>query len=365
MALTEDAVLDPQAQSPHGRPCEACGCPIEEGDHFCPACGTPVPRRRSTESTAPVVAEVVEQRHFRCDACGAELTEQIDQRSIVCPFCESTYVVELPDGGGRQRPEFVIGFAITPEQARERFMAWLGNHGWFRPKDLRSALQTDRLKGVYLPFWRFALLAESKWRAQIGEYWYRTETYTTRDAKGNTVTRTRRVRETEWWPLAGRHHKYHSGYLVSGSKGLPQHEAQQIMPFNLPALKRFEPYYLAGWLCEEYSVTHDEALRIAYDEFHRREQQYIAAFLPGDTYAELEVQTHFSNESSDLCLLPVYMLTYRYGGKQYRCLMNGQTGRMAGERPVSWSRVALFVILLLAALGLTALLLAALSGALR
>ena len=41
---------------------------------------------------------------------------QVDpnQRSYTCAFCESTYVVELPaDAQRRQRPEFVIGFAVT------------------------------------------------------------------------------------------------------------------------------------------------------------------------------------------------------------------------------------------------------------
>ena len=83
--------------------------------------------------------------------------------------------------------------------------------------------------------------ADSRWSANIGEYWYRTETYTTKDSKGNTVTRTRRVQETEWWPLAGNHHRYYSGYLVSGSRGLSQQDAERIKPFQLIAIR----YWLA------------------------------------------------------------------------------------------------------------------------
>lgn len=305
-----------------------------------------------------------DSRHFRCDTCGAELSEQRGQRSIVCPFCESTYVVELAgDRQQRQRPEFIIGFAVTRDQAQEQLRRWLGDTGWFRPKDLRAAMQADRLKAVYLPFWRFAALANSEWQASIGEYWYRTETYTTKDAKGNTVTRTRQVRETEWWPLAGRHHRYHSGYLVSGSQGLPQQEALGLMPFNLPALKRFEPFYLAGWLCEEYSVRREQALRLAHDEFQQREKQCVAAFLPGDTYSQLEVRTQISQASGDLCLLPVYLLTYRYGGQRYRCLLNGQTGRLVGQRPICWRRVTLFVLSVVAVIAVLAAIVAAIIAA--
>jgi hypothetical protein len=199
------------------------------------------------------------------------------------------------------------------------------------------------MKGIYLPFWAFTMLAESQWQAKVGEHWYRTETYTERDSKGHMVTRTRQVQETEWWPLAGRHHRYYRGYLVSGSKGLPHEQSLRIQPFQLPALRRYEPYFLAGWLAEEYSVPRESALAICRDEFQRREQGHIGAFVPGDTHSGLAVDTQFSHVASDLCLLPIYILSYRYKDKLYRFLMNGQTGKQAGDKPLSGTRIGLAI----------------------
>lgn len=338
------AVVDRDSAAPRGTPCEACGCPVEAGDRFCPACGCPIPK--AAGGTADVAAPA--QTFFRCQNCGSEMTADLQQRSYICPFCDSTYVAEFsPEESGRQRPEFVIGFAVTPEQARDKFYQWIRQNSWFRPGDLRAAQIVERQKGIYLPFWTFSMLARSQWQAMVGEYWYRTETYTQRDSKGNLVTKTRQVRETEWWPLSGRHHRYHSGYLVSASRGLPQREADCVMPFQLPAMKRFQPYFLAGWLCEEYSVAREEALELCKQEFLRREQAAVAAFLPGDTHHSLDVQTQFSHVSSDLCLLPIYLLTYRYQDRLYRFLVNGQTGKVAGKKPVSWRRI-------LAAIGVAA-----------
>lgn len=275
------------------------------------------------------------------------------QRSYVCPFCDSTYVVEIPaEQSGRQPPEFVIGFTLTPDQAQAKFRTWLRENSWYRPGDLHTASIADKLKGVYLPFWSFSMLAQSRWQAQIGEHWYRTEHYTTRDSKGNVQHHTRQVQETEWWPLAGRHHRYYSGYLVSGSRGLPQSQALRIQPFNLPALKRYEPYFLAGWLAEEYSVSRDEALAICQQEFQRQEQGNIGVFLPGDTHRSLEVDTQFSEQNSDLCLLPVYILSYRYQDKLYRFLLNGQTGKVAGDKPVSGMRIGIAVAVVVAVIAL-------------
>jgi hypothetical protein len=330
-----EQVIEDELPPIQGHACESCGAPVDTLDKFCNACG-------SSQNLDVPVAHVVEeqQKHFRCKNCGSEVATDPDQRSYVCAFCDSTYVIELSaEESHRQRPEFVIGFAVTQEQANEKFRAWIRQSRWFRPGDLASAKIEKRLRGVYLPFWSFSTLAESDWSARIGEYWYRTETYTTTDSKGNTVARTRRVRETEWWGLSGEHHRYYSQHLVSGSRGLSQADADRINPYRLEALKRYEPYFLAGWLAEEYSVERDDALDHSNQEFHRREQNNCAEFLPGDTHQDLRVSTQFRKINSDLILLPVYLLSYRYGDKLYRFLINGQTGRVVGDKPLSWKRI--------------------------
>lgn len=311
--------------------CARCGAPLEALDHFCQNCGLP---QAVAEDAQPVRV----QKHFKCETCGAEISIDPDQRSYTCAFCDSTYVVELATTTGRQPPEFVIGFRITPEQAQQKFRRWLEQGGWFYPVDLQRTQIADKLRGIYLPFWSFSMRADSRWSASIGEYWWRTETYRTR-VNGKWVTKTRRVRETEWWHLAGRHHAYYSGHLVSASRGLTQHAAERIKPFHLPALKRYAPAYLAGWASEEYSLESEQALELCQAEFYRQEQQAVRNFLPGDTARDLTVDTRFSQIHSDLILLPVYLLSYRYGDKVYRFLLNGQTGAMSGDRPLSWPRV--------------------------
>ena len=334
-ATSQIPTLDDAATVARAAACEKCGSPVEALDRFCPGCGA--------EQAVAAAVEVGPPKYFRCKNCGAEVAVDPNQRSYVCPFCDSTYVMEFtPEQTGRQAPEFVIGFAVTPQQAQEKYRQWLESNSWFRPGDLKTAQVADKLKGVYLPFWSFSMLAESRWTAEVGEHWQRTETYTTTE-NGKTVTKTRTVTETEWWGLSGGHHDYYSGYLVSGSRGLPQKQAERIKPFHLPALKRYAPSYLAGWLCEEYSVARDDALRVCQEEFFRREQQRCADHLPGDTHRNVQVQTNFSNVNSDLILAPIYLLSYRYRDKLYRFLLNGQTGKAAGEKPLSAWRIALTV----------------------
>jgi hypothetical protein len=42
-------------------------------------------------------------------------------------------------------------------------------------------------------------------------------------------------------------------------------------------------------------------------------------------------------------LLPAFVLSYRYRDKLYRFLINGQTGKIAGDKPISPWRIASLV----------------------
>ncbi len=349
-----------------GAPCQACGAPREGTSKFCTACGAPletpdVPVVISGDSGSS--ADALPNHSFKCSNCGSEVATSKEQRSYVCPFCDSSYVTEIPlERTGRQRPEFVVGFAVSAQQAREKYFRWLGKNAWFRPGDLARTAVAEKQRGVYLPFWHFSMLAESRWSASIGECWYRTETYTTKDAKGKTVTRTRRVRETEWFPLSGRHHQYYSGYLVPATQGITAKEASAIQPYQLSALARYRPYFLAGWMAEEYSIAMDAAIELSKAEFRRRQEVAVARFLPGDTHRSVSVKTQLKVNGSDLVLLPVHVLSYRYRDRIFRFLVNGQTGKTIGEKPWSVRRVGGVVAVIVLLIGLLVALLFFMAG---
>jgi hypothetical protein len=166
---------------------------------------------------------------------------------------------------------------------------------------------------------------------------------TTTDAKGNVTTHTRQVQETEWWPLTGRHHQYYSGYLVSGGKG-SRRRTPSGSSRSTAGPQRYEAYFLAGWLSEQYSVEREEALQRCQQVFYQWETANIGSHLPGDTHSNIVASTQFSDVNSDLCLLPVYVLSYKYNNKLYRFLLNGQTGKSAGDKPLSWQRISIAIV---------------------
>ena len=75
----------------------------------------------------------------------------------------------------------------------------------------------------------------------------------------------------------------------------------------------------------------------------RRQLQFKAA--PGHDISELSVNGgDFTGQSFQLVLLPLWVGAYQYRQKPYRVLVNGQTGKVAGERPTDWVKVALLAV---------------------
>ena len=75
--------------------------------------------------------------------------------------------------------------------------------------------------------------------------------------------------------------------------------------------------------------------------------------MPGDTQRNLQVAATYSDQRFKHILVPVWLLTYTYGHKVYQVAANGVTGTMAGDRPWSWIKVALLILLVIIVLYLT------------
>jgi len=79
--------------------------------------------------------------------------------------------------------------------------------------------------------------------------------------------------------------------------------------------------------------------------------------VPGDTHRALRVHNTIRDVRWKHVLLPLWTVSYRHAGKVYTVLVNGQTGQVHGEAPLSWAKIVLFVLAVLAGLGLVVLVL--------
>jgi hypothetical protein len=73
--------------------------------------------------------------------------------------------------------------------------------------------------------------------------------------------------------------------------------------------------------------------------------------VPGDTQRGLTVRNEFSHVTFKHVLLPIWIAAYRYNGKPYQFLVNGQTGEVVGKAPWSFWKIFFFCLFIAAVIG--------------
>lgn len=284
-----------------------------------------------------------------CSSCGARLVVPPTHRTTRCPYCDSPSVINRPVSADRPDPAFAIGFAVDRAKASLSFCDFLRRRRW-APAALRRAT-ADRIEGVYLPAYLYSTIATSRYRAVIGENY----TVTEYDSKNK---RTRQVTKTEHRPLDGTHRCYVDDVVVTASSGISNDELAVVEPFDLADLRRFEPALISGWTAEEPTLSRDASLELARSEARAGVLGGMHAFMPGDSHHDLHATTELRDEAMDLVLLPLWVCAVRWrrDREPVRLLVNGQTGAVAGDVPVSWAKIAAVVGAGLTLIGLAVIL---------
>jgi LSD1 subclass zinc finger protein len=298
--------------------------------------------------------EVQEVEEVRCDKCGAEQSMAGHLFAGHCTFCGAA-IVSKSYASRRIRPKSLVPFQVNRERAADAFRRWVKGL-WLAPGDLKKYAQSDAgLTGVYLPYWTYDCSTASDYAGERGDDYYTTETYTTRNSSGQSVTQTRRVKHTRWSPASGHVDRFHDDVLVLASKSLPANITDSVMRFNLKGLVPYQPEFVSGFQAEAYQVTLREGFPIAKQSIDEAVRALIRSDIGGDQQRIHSVSTRYSEVKFKHVLLPAWISAYRYRDKVYRFLINGQTGEVSGESPKSWWKIAFLVLGILVVLFLVLL----------
>ncbi|MCP5363855.1 MAG: primosomal protein N' (replication factor Y) - superfamily II helicase [Hyphomicrobiales bacterium] len=288
-------------------------------------------------------AAIEEARTITCESCSAEFTFDPHVRAEGCPYCGGAIVNE-PHSHRLLRPRALVPFQVPAADARERLKAWLGSL-WFAPSGVKEyAQQQDKLTGVYVPYWTFDAETQSTYFGERGIAHQVPRTFITR-IKGRAVRKTQYVTEIRWRPVRGRVARFFDDVLVLASRTLPDHVVEKLGTWQLGALTPYQDEYLSGFRSEAYQVGLEDGFANAKQIMDRQIRSDVAFDIGGDAQRIHQVDTRFGDIRFKHILLPIWSAAYRYNGKAYRFVVNGQTGEVQGERPYSTWKIAVAVLL--------------------
>ena len=346
----------------HRWPCEQCGADLRFApgakELVCDHCGHVQAIPSAPTARAHALGELdlalglandlatnamQEVRTTPCPSCGALVEFQGASHATECPFC-ATPVVIGTGADRRIKPQAVLPFLIDERQGRAAMASWLGRL-WFAPNGLVEYARKGRaLAGLYVPYWTFDAATRSRYRGARGDYWYETRTVTVQ-VKGRSERRQEQVRHTRWTSASGWVARAFDDVLVLASQSLPRGYTDALAQWDLSALEPYSPDYLAGFTAEGYTVPLADGNALAHEVMDSVIRQDVRQDIGGDEQRIDHLDTDYSAETFKHILLPIWMAAYKYNGKTYRFVVNGQTGKVQGERPWSVWKIAFAVLL--------------------
>ena len=343
-------------------PCAACGAALS----FAPGTATIKCEHCGHENAIPDLDAPIEEIDFRatlarlesnaphsgdrvvqCASCGAEFNLAPDAHAGDCPYCGSSVVTDT----GKERPlkpASLVPFQVDQSNATERLAKWLKSL-WFAPSGLAKFARGDsRFLGVYTPHWTYDAETSSRYTGERGVFVQRPRTTTTMIG-GKPKTQTIMVTETRWTRVRGFVRRNFDDVLVLASRNLPKHLAGKLFSWRLKELVPYQDEYLSGFRAEAYQIDLAEGFEEAKSIMANQIRADVMRDIGGNVQRVHSVDTSYGHISFKHVLLPIWVAAYRYRGRTFNFVINGQTGEVRGERPWSWMKIAIAVAIAVAA----------------
>jgi hypothetical protein len=218
----------------------------------------------------------------------------------------------------------------------------------FAPNDLKNlATLSERLKGIYMPYWTYDANTTCQYVGQRGVYYYTTETYSVM-VNGKSQMRTRQVRHTAWSFKSGTVKNVFDDVCVLASKSLPDDITRNLEPWDVKNFASFNEGYLSGFQTECYQIEVQQGFEIAKNVMDQQVRSTVCSDIGGDEQRINQVNTDYSSVTFKHVLLPIWISAYRYKDKPYRFIINGRTGKLQGQRPYSAMKIVFAILFVLA-----------------
>jgi DNA-directed RNA polymerase subunit RPC12/RpoP len=264
---------------------------------------------------------------YSCNNCGAQVLSGESVTATFCAYCGSPAIIMERISGGA-KPVRIIPFTFGREETEKEFLKWCSGKKLL-PRKFTSKKNIGRLTGMYVPFWLFDYAVDvNAWQELV---------YVEKNREGASTVGT----------FSGQK----SGLLiwekvpVVGSSKMDSSLMEMIEPYNYSQLRAFEMSYLAGFFAERYDIQK----QLLNHRIKNRVKQFVQdAVLDAQDKSTLELKYEdlsiYHAPVAEYVLMPVWFMNYKYMGKTFTFLLNGQTGKVAGDIPTSWGKIGLIAL---------------------
>ena len=274
---------------------------------------------------------------FTCRNCGGEIASTEETAAAFCSYCGSS---TLLDGrlSHEKKPEMIIPFKLTKQACKDAFSDRL-KRAIFAPNDYKKTAKADGFRGIYMPYWVYDMTQKGRMLV-----------------KSSSSHRSGDYIITDHYDLTGYMDNEYAGVSYDASSSFADDISEQIAPFNVKDIKYFTPSYLAGFYADIADVGPDVYKEAAVDLAKESTYNYLKRNSPmsGNSFEENKetvkkrIKTEVNAKHS--AMFPVWFMSYRTKDRVAYATVNGQTGKVSADLPVSVPKYFVCALILAAVL---------------
>jgi len=263
-----------------------------------------------------------------CGSCGAPIDIKEHTSATKCPNCGNYFILD-ERVSGQFTPHLIIPFKIGKEKAKELLKSKFSSSP-FTPSGFMTNASLDKIEGNYVPFFMYDYHSDMRYQA-IGT---KVRTWTTGSYQ---------YTETSYYDISREMEADFDKIPVDASIAMDDKLMDLLEPFNYSQLEEHQNKYLSGFLAEKYNIGERELTPRAEEKVKRDSKEMLESTVSGYvTITNVHETISPLKKAVDYALLPVWEYIFSYMGKEYKYQVNGQTGKVLGETPVSKGKVAAY-----------------------
>lgn len=265
---------------------------------------------------------------YSCDSCGGQIIVDATTSSTSCPYCGNNILVSH-ELSGDLKPNYIIPFKNDREVVMDSLKKFFKKKPLL-PGSFKKGHTIEEIKPLYVPYWIFDADVDGRvdFEGEIVRRWSDAN-YDYKEVKHYSLIRVGQI--------AFDH------VPVDGSSKMEDQLMESIEPFDFKDAKEFNSAYLAGYAADRYDVSKETTFNRATERFRDGTINAFRSDIKG--YENVKYKRSnlvFDNTNAAYALYPVWILNAKWKDKSYRFAVNGQTGKIAGNLPISIGKVFLF-----------------------
>ena len=285
----------------------------------CPNCSSKFPIGQVPESRAAKADGSLEAMIFTCPQCGGEVFSTSETAASFCSFCGAS--VQLAGRMAAERmPERIIPFKITKEECARKFRSHVGSY-FFSPNDLKNDSAKLEFRGIYMPYWDYTVHQKAHIRREYSDE-HRSGDY-------------RIVKRYDFdWDLD----EDISDIQHDASTSFDDEIGLLVSPFEPKDNIPFDSSYMEGFYGDVSDTKAEDYANFALECAADVTEQAIDTKTMG-TRTDLgptgneEFNGKVTNAA--LSMFPIWFMSYRSGNRVAYSAVNGQTGKVHVDLPIS------------------------------